>query len=365
MPFQIIREDITKMKVDAIVNSANPKARVGMGLDSAVYMRAGWKKLFEKRREIGDIPVGHAVYTEGGDLPANYIIHAVGPQWQGGMHGERKLLKSCYDASLHLAVNLKCKSVAFPMISTGNYGFPKDEALQIALSSISSFLMQEDMMVWLVVYDRLSADLCGKLFTRVDEYIDDHYVDTARHELFEAISEARLDKGEEPGANGLPRPAWYPEAYRRKEKASHMPVGSASLPCEQESGAFTASDDLDDILHRSGETFSQKLFSLIDERGLDDVVVYKKANISRKVFSKIRSNKYHCPRKNTVLALAIAMELSLAETEDLLKRAGYALSPSNITDLIVQYYILHRVYDLYEINLCLFEHDQTILGQAS
>ena len=363
MPFQIIREDITNMDVDAIVNSANPKPMVGYGLDTMVYQKAGWKKIFEKRKAIGDIAPGQAAYTDGGDLKARYIIHAVGPAWQGGDHHERELLASSYRSSLELAEGLKCQSVAFPLISSGNYQFPKDEALTIALSEVNRFLLTSEMTVYLVVYDRKAVELSGRLFQHVDAYIDDHYVLASYEEIDEAYEDHiahREDSLREdslrPGAGG----------NRRKEAFYGSRPSFAPRPSAKESySGFSMSDKLENIIKKPGKNFAETLFNYIDEKGLDDVSVYKKANVSRKVFSKIKSNSNYTPKKNTVLAFAVAMELSLPETQDLLSRAGYALSPSSISDLIVQYYIIHGVYNLLEINICLFDHNQPVLGTTT
>ena len=142
MPLKIVRNDITKMEADAIVNTANPRPQVGDGVDSRIYEAAGFEQLLAEREKIGYIQRGDAAATPGFNLPAGYIIHAVGTSWSDGNHGEREILKSAYSRSLKLAEELKCKSIAFPLLSSGNYGFPKEEALKIALDTINSFLMK-------------------------------------------------------------------------------------------------------------------------------------------------------------------------------------------------------------------------------
>lgn len=307
MPFKIIRNDITKVNVDAIVNSANPD---------------------------GKLNVGEAAITPAFHLHAKYVIHTVGPEWQRKKHGLDKKLRLCYKNCLKLASDYKCKSIAFPLISTGTYNFPKSDALEIALSVISDFLSEEDMMIYLVVFDRESFVLSEKLFKDVESYIDDHYV------------EEKILKSAEP----LPMMASFPSA---------SPYISADL---EEEKVF-AERSLDDIVLQLGETFQQRLFRLIDERKLTDVQVYKKANLDRKLFSKIRCNVDYRPKKITVVALAIALELNIDETKDLLTRAELALSPSNKFDLIVTFFIERKVYDIYTINIALFQYDQPLLGE--
>ncbi|MCD8118431.1 MAG: macro domain-containing protein [Lachnospiraceae bacterium] len=315
MPFTIIRNDITKVKADAIVNTANPNPVYASGTDAAVYQAAGAELLLAERKKIGKIERGHVVVTPAFALPAKYIIHTVGPSWTDGLHGEFEILADCYKNSLGKAAELRCESIAFPLIATGTYGFPKDKALQIAITQISAFLLAHEMQVILTVFDRQSFELSGRVFQNVDAFIDEYYVEEKKK------TEYRFSN------------------VRRTESEK----------------------SLDATLGQAGETFQQRLLHLIDERGLSDVEVYKSANLDRKLFSKIRCNENYKPRKNTALALAIALKLDLDETADLLKRAGLALSPSSISDLIIEYFISKKDYDIYEINMALFEHEQPLL----
>ena len=331
MPFEIVRNDMTQMKVDAVVNSANPLACIGYGVDSALHAAAG-PELFEARKKIGPIPVGSAVITPAFQLHAKYVIHTVGPLWQGGTNHEIDRVQDCYRNSLQLALDNNCTSIAFPLISTGTYGFPKSEALQIAISVVSEFLFLHEMQVFLVVYDKTSYALSEKLFSSVSHFIDDHYVaehqevdDTFDGTFFELRSPTIQDKG---------RPVFKRNQSRRS---------------------------LSDLMDHLDESFSQSLLRLIREKGKTDVEVYKRANIDRKLFSKIRSNTHYNPSKITVLSFAIALELNLDETKDLLGRAGFALSHCSKFDVIIAYLIQEKNYNVFEINEVLFAFHQDLL----
>ncbi len=343
MPFQLIRQDITQMHTDAIVNSANPLPVIGNGMDRAIYEAAGKAELMEARKTLGNLKAGEAVVSPAFQLSATYIIHTVGPMWVDGKHGECEILTSCYENSLKIAKKHNCQSIAFPLISTGVYGFPRDLALKIAISVISRFLKMEDMDIYLVVFDRKSFEVSGSLFAEVDSYINENYV----------VKKSLSEYGGRPG----------PERdSRRIEKMMHFEM---CAPCQEYISEEEDKEELrslEDVIQEIGETFSESLLRLIDEKGLTDVQVYKKANLDRKLFSKIRSNPQYKPSKKTALALAIALELNLDETIDLLARAELALSPSSVFDLIVKYFIINEVYDIYTINLSLFQHDQVLLG---
>ncbi|MBQ7266432.1 MAG: macro domain-containing protein [Firmicutes bacterium] len=343
MPFSIVRNDITKVKADIIVNTANPKPIIGGGTDRAVYVAAGEERLLEERKKIGEILQGEAVYTPAFDLQAKYIIHTVGPTWIDGEHGEKDVLRSCYDKALILAESLKAKSIAFPLIATGVYGFPKDEALNIALSQIGRFLLLHDMKVILVVFDRKAFELSSKLIGDIDEYIDEKGVVDAEK------SEYELDYGRFTGE----------ESFRiLARKRNNRREYAASLSFTE-----TLGKSLEEAVGDRGDTFSQRLFKLIDERGMDDVTVYKKANIDRKVFSRIRCKEDYKPKKKTAVALAVALKLNMNEMLDLLSRAEIAFSPGNKFDIIITYFINNKIYDIYEINAALFKYGQPILGE--
>lgn len=360
MPFQIIRNDITKVKADAIVNTANPKPRIGRGTDSAIYAAAGEEALLAERKKIGDILPGQVAYTDAYALDAKYIIHTVGPAWVDGKHGERDILRSCYERSLSLAAELECKSVAFPLLATGVYGFPKDEALNIALAEIGRFLLTHEMKVILVVFDRKALELSEQIVGGIEQYIDEHSAHLLREAEYggdyasniRRRETARLEEAEELMFHGMLAPS---EMYDED-------VADEALP---PSGAFPdiAGKSLDEVLDDAGETFQQRLFKLIDASGMDDVTVYKKANIDRKVFSRIRCKPDYKPKKKTAVAFAVALELDMPTTLDLLSRAEIAFSPSSRFDLIVTYFITNKIYDIYEINAALFKYGQPILGE--
>ena len=470
MAFKIIRNNIINVSADAIVNTANPKPAYASGVDSAIYKAAGARKLLKERKKIGDIEPGCAVSTPAFKLSAKYIIHTVGPEWQGGDAGERETVKNCYVNSLNLAKELGCESIAFPLIATGVYGFPKEDALRIAINVFSDFLIDSDMEIILVVFDEKSFVLSDKIFAGVETYIDDNYVTQKVYEEYETEDETRALLGDIPYRPGSRR---FGSASRAKESsqgsfpmyasrsasmsesmpdntssmsesmpdntssmsesmpdntssmsesisdntsqkrilassmppdmASSMPPDMASsMPADMASGMppDTASSmppdtasgishkdkissvppqsdkavhmsqsnkavhmSLDDKVAHIKDTWQESLFHLIDERGYTDIEVYKRANIDRKLFSKIRSNAAYQPKKVTALAFALALRLNLDETKDFLSRAGYALSPSSMFDLIVEYFIEQEVYDIYTINLALFKHEQQLLGE--
>ena len=325
MPLSIVRNDITTMKVDAIVNAANESLLGGGGVDGAIHRAAG-PDLLKECRTLGGCKTGEAKLTRGYRLPAKFVIHTVGPIWHGGGHGEREKLVSAYRTSLALALEQGCETVAFPLISAGAYGYPKDQALKVAVDTIGDFLLAHDMTVYLVIFDRATYTIGGKLFADIAAYIDDRYAD------------AHTDSRE----------------TRRRQ------VAMASMPMAAPVGAVPPS--LDEALGRMDESFSQMLLRKIDERGMTDAQCYKKANIDRKLFSKIRSDVHYRPSKPTAAAFAVALELSLEEARELLGRAGFAFSHASKFDIIVEYFIARQNYNVFEINEALFAFDQSLLG---
>ena len=328
MPLQIVRNDITTMKVDAIVNAANESLLGGGGVDGAIHRAAG-PELLAECRTLNGCQTGQAKITKGYRLPARFVIHTVGPIWQGGCHGERELLISAYRSSLELAMANGCETVAFPLISSGVYGYPKDQALKVAVDTIGEFLLSHDMTVYLVIFDRAAYTIGGKLFADIAAYIDDRYV------------EAHTDR--------------Y-ETQRRRMAMASMPMAAA------EQAAATAPSGLDKALSKLDESFSQMLLRKIDECGMTDAQCYKKANIDRKLFSKIRSDVHYKPSKPTAMAFAVALELPLVEAREMLEKAGFAFSHASKFDIIVEYFIAHQNYNIFEINEALFAFDQSLLG---
>ena len=360
MPFRIIRNDITKVKADAIVNTANPFPIVGDGTDTAIYRAAGWDRLLAERQKIGMIEPGHTEYTEAFDLNAKYIFHTVGPAWIDGKHDEKKILRASYRSALALADKLSCKSIAFPLLASGSYKFPKDVALQIALEEIQRFLLEHEMRILLVVFDRKAFELSAKLVGKIDEYIDEHSVGE--------LHIMEYGDAYEPGYASSRSKRVARDVQRRGNH--HAARGADGESWQAKAIAFGGdfwkpekkTKTLDDILDESSETFQQKLLQLIDESGLKDAQVYKRANISKQLFSKIRSDVDYSPKKKTVFAFAIALELDIDATQDLLARAGYAMSPSSKFDLIISYFITHHDYDIFKINSTLFGYGQPTLG---
>lgn len=325
MPIQIVRNDITKMKVDAIVNAANRSLLGGGGVDGCIHRAAG-PALLAECRTLGGCDTGSAKLTGAGKLPCKYVIHAVGPVWHGGSHGERDLLSSCYRTALGLALEKGCQSIAFPLISSGIYGYPKAQALEVAMEAIQAFLEDHDMLVYVVIFDRAAYQISEKLYDDVAVYIDQNYVDLH--------TEAPSSRFQAPEFDAFPM------------AAPSMPVPAS----------------LEDALEQLDEGFSKALLRLIDQKGLTDVQCYKKANIDRKLFSKIKSNPAYRPSKPTVLAFAVALELDLSETEALLRKAGFALSHSSKFDVIVEFFIVQGNFDIFTINEALFAFDQVLLG---
>ena len=319
MPIKIIRNDITKIECDAIVNAANTSLLGGGGVDGAIHKAAG-KGLLLECMKLGGCKVGQAKLTSAYRLPSKYVIHTVGPKWKGGQNGERELLESCYRESLTLALDNECESIAFPLISSGVYGYPKDQALKVAVDTITEFLIEHDMLVYIVVFDKSAFQISEKLFTDIASYIDDKYVDT--HFIFNRTRSEALG----------------------------------------ESTVLAKAISLEDVVSQIDESFSQMLLRKIDEKGMTDAECYKKANIDRKLFSKIRSDIHYRPSRTTAIAFAIALELNLEETKDMLMKAGFALSHSNKFDIIIEYFITHGNYDVFEINEALFAFDQSLLG---
>ncbi len=339
MPLEIVRNDITKMKVDAIVNAANRSLRGGGGVDGAIHSVAG-PGLLAECITLGGCETGKAKITGGYNLPAKYVIHTVGPLFRNGMRGERELLESCYRESLALAKKYGCETVAFPLISAGVYGYPREMALNVASRVIGEFLLENDMTVYIVVFDRASFKVGSEMFSEITSYINDNYVD----ENFDFYSEAlRLFESE--------------STFDRKSQ-----INSDIFCNKSESAPMFNEGNLGEKIRQMDESFSQMLMRKIDEKGMTDAECYKKANIDRKLFSKIRSDIHYKPSKPTVIAFAISLELSLLETEDMLRKAGFALSHSNKFDIIIEYFISKGNYNIFEINEALFVFDQSLLG---
>ena len=349
MPFQIIRNDITKVEADAVVNTANPEPIVGGGTDWAIHTAAG-PELLEARKRIGAIRPGQSVATPAFRLPAKYVLHTVSPAWIDGEHGEEELLRKAYDTALHLAYELGCKSVAFPLMAAGTYGFPHDLALSVAVRAFTDFLLEHEMQIFLVLFNAKAFGMAGSLFDDLKSYIDDNYV-SARNE-----EEYRIDESPDTNAFCLYRRGAEPQQRRRwrarAEKREEADV-CGSLPAPLERPQAHAS--LEEVLKQREKTFSEYLLDLLKERDGKDSEVYKRAEVSKQLFSKILNNPDYQPTKSTVIQLALGLQLDLPQTQKLLGKAGYALTRSSKADLVVQYYIERKIYSVTFINEAL--HD--------
>ena len=355
MPLSFIRADITSVSCDAIVNAANPSLLGGGGVDGAIHRAAG-PELLEACRKLGGCQTGEVKETPAFRLPAKFVLHTVGPVWHGGKCGERELLFACYRNSLLLAEKLGCQSVAFPLISSGIYGYPKREALEVAEESIRAFLTDHDLDVTLVFFDRQSFLLAAETEAEIRSFISESEVDA-----FQIKESSRLPEYAQ--EDSLPKIS-FPEEKNRPIAPLAADLSASPVPGKKKqfsTGAKSAGS-LDEYLQNMDEGFSRTLLRLIDEKGMSDVECYKRANIDRKLFSKIRSDAAYKPKKQTVIAFAVALKLDLSETQELLKKAGFALSHSNRFDLIIEYFLLHRNWDIDRINEALFAFDQVLLG---
>ena len=396
MPLTLIRQDITQLHVDAVVNAANERLRAGGGACGAIFNAAGREELQAACDQIGHVDTGSAVATPGFKLPARHIIHTAGPIWRGGTMGEPELLASCYRSSMVLARKLGDESIAFPLISAGIFGYPPEEALKVATDTIRAYLKDDpDLEVTLCLFDRRATRLSRTLFGQISEYVDDNYVDSSPYRRNERQREQDLMLSQSfgtgipdaaPSAPAAPQYAAapsYPDSAREAEPAAResalerikrrlgkRPKHEAAKPSVQtdampmyegSAASMPAATSLEDMLAHLDAPFSETLFSMIDQRGLTDAQVYARANLSRQYFSKLRAGSIN-PSKRAVLSLAIALELSLDETRLLLERAGHALTHASKFDVIVEWFIRAGHYDIFDINEALFAFDQPLLG---
>ncbi|MBR3802432.1 MAG: macro domain-containing protein [Clostridia bacterium] len=359
MPLQIIRQDITKMKVDAIVNTTNEEMVGYSGVDYAVHEGAG-AELDKECRQIAPLGLGTAKITKGYNLDAKYIIHTSGPTWQGGLAGESIILKSCYLESLKLAVENGCESVAFPLISAGNYGYPKDKVLKFAVQVITEFLFTHELTVYLCVFDRNSYEFSKELFNEIREFIDDDYGFKEKHGFTRKFSSSAAKRRCDICEDETTKADFSEFVVSEKCAPDFEMMTCASMPSPCSS---VAGKSLEEYMKTMDKSFAYKLFDYIDSKGMTDIECYKKANVDKKTFSKIKCNpQTYKPSKQTAVAFAIALELSLDETQDLLSSAGLTLSGSFVFDKIIRYFIQKGIYDVFAINEALFEFDQMLLG---
>ena len=349
MPFKIVRNDITKMNTEAIVNTANEFPSVGTGCDSAIYKAAGYDELLKYRQEhIGNVAEGEVFITPGFDLDAKYIIHAVSPHYDGGNADEEIKLRSCYRKSLELAKENGIKSISFPLIATGGYGYPKEEGMRIAIDEINAFLLENDMIIYLVVFDEKMVSLGGEIYPDLEEYIDQNYVEEKREEEYGNAFVTAPRRG-----NALFLADMAPSAVMDEEPLLEDYEDGDGL-------SFGLKEDheskLEERMKHLSDTFSQYLLYLIQEKNMENSEVYKRAIVDKKTFSKIKNNVDYHPQKITALCLCVGAKLNLDESKDLLARAGYALSPCDKTDIIFSYFIENEIYDMIELDIQLEEH---------
>lgn len=349
MPFQIIRNDLTKVSADAIVNTANPKPVIGGGTDYAIHKAAG-PELLAAREALGAIPVGQSAATPAFGLSANYVLHTVSPVWIDGRQGEAEDLRRAYDAALHLAAALGCHSVAFPLMAAGTYGFPLDLALSVAIRAFTDFLLDHEMQIDLVLFNGRAFGMAGSLFDDLKSYIDDHYVSERNEEEYCIDAAPRPEAAARPNSPDTRRASELRRRRMEAEYAIHASfAGSQSQPAVPEQAA-APSASLEELLKQREKTFSEYLMDLLKERSGKDSEVYKRAEVSKQLFSKILSNPDYQPSKSTVIQLALGLELDLAQTQKLLGKAGFALTRSSKTDLVVQYCIERKIYSVSFIN---------------
>ena len=371
MPFKIVRNDITRMQVDAIVNTANEAPIYSDGTDTAVYKAAGEESLLAERRRIGYLEEGEVAITPGFRLPAKYIIHAVSPFFEDGASGEEEKLRSCYRKSLQLAYEYQCKSIAFPLIATGSYGYPKEEGMRIAVDEINAFLLKHEMLIYLVVFDAQSTRLGFSLYPDMEAYIDHNYVCDKREEEYGDRYFGSVPKSS-PGY-----PAYKSAVDELEQRLKRVPAEKLrcsfsskpmQVPCPQDNYSEAEDSAYEDFLEETdaalkecmkhlSDTFQEYLLFLIDAKGLTNAEVYKRAIITKQLFSKIKVNTDYHPDKATAMRLCVGAKLNLDETKDLLARAGYALSPCDKRDIIFSYFIEKEVFDMIEIDIALEQHD--------
>lgn len=325
------------MRVDAIVNTTNEDMIGYSGVDLAIHVAAG-RELDEECEKLAPLGLGTAKITRGYGLPCKYVIHTSGPIWQGGLVGESIILRSCYIESLKLAKEYGCESVAFPLISSGTYGYPKDKVLKFAIQTITEFLFENEITVYICVFDKESYSFSKRLFKDIKEFIDDNG---------EELKETSYSVRRHFSCDRLYAP--------REEEFSTACAAADAIPSGQSLAEYLRTMDCG---------FREMLFELIDKSGMTDVECYKRANVDKRTFSKIKSKDDYRPSKETAIAFAISLKLDMETTQELLATLGYTLSKSRIFDKIIMYFILNNIYDIYEINEALFEFDQTLLGNV-
>lgn len=378
MPFSIVRDDISRVHADVLVNAANVRLAPGGGVCGALFSAAGFDEMRAACEAIGGCATGDAVATPAFNLPARWCVHAVGPIWRGGRAHEEELLRRCYRSAFARAVELGARSVAFPLISAGIYGFPVERALAIVREEVAAFLRHHDeVALTLVVFERAVVQMGNALVEQVQEYIDDEYVDSSsfmRRDMGELERELQwTEDASAPLSVEMAEPVALPECLQEDDAsiaaprpfvAANIRMPGAAMPGAPSRAGATLDAEIAQLVATLDAPFSTTLLALIDARGMTDAEVYHRANISRQLFSKIRGNESYRPSKQTVVALAIALELDMSATQDLLARAGFTLSKSSKFDVIVRFFIERGIYDLFQLNEVLFAYDLPLVGSV-
>lgn len=378
MPFSIVRDDISRVHADVLVNAANVRLAPGGGVCGALFSAAGFDEMRAACEAIGGCATGDAVATPAFNLPARWCVHAVGPIWRGGRAHEEELLHRCYRSAFARAVELGARSVAFPLISAGIYGFPVERALAIAREEVAAFLRHHDeVALTLVVFERAVVQMGNALVEQVQEYIDDEYVDSSsfmRRDMGELERELQwTEDASAPLSVEMAEPVALPECLQEDDAsiaaprpfvAANIRMPGAAMPGAPSRAGATLDAEIAQLVATLDAPFSTTLLALIDARGMTDAEVYHRANISCQLFSKIRGNESYRPSKQTVVALAIALELDMSATQDLLARAGFTLSKSSKFDVIVRFFIERGIYDLFQLNEVLFAYDLPLVGSV-
>lgn len=365
MPYEVVRNDITRMEVDAIVNTANPRPVIGSGTDHAIHKVAG-PELLKARKQIGNIAIGQSVATPAFNLHAKYVLHTVSPAWKDGEHHEEELLQKAYEAALTLALKLKCKSVAFPLMAAGSYGFPRDKALLIAIQAISEFTLHHRMQIYLVIFNTKAFSLAGGMFSSLKSFVDDNYVEERTKEEYSPRRRRReLEEMYEHQANYSFRDEEHDGAIYDDIVISNSVASTPKPVIIKEDTAFFPGMSLEQVMQQEVSDFREHLMHLLklrNELGDKDSDVYHRASISRQLFNKIINKKGYLPSKTTILQLAIGLKLDVKETKILLEKAGYALSQSSKVDMVIRYYIENKTYNVQFINIALDQYHLPLLS---
>lgn len=314
MPLKITEAVIANIECDAVVNQIREDFQPNLEVGAVIH-------------RIDCLEVGQTKLTHGYNSLCKYIIHTVVPCWKGGNHNERELLQSCYKQALGLAIEAKCGSISLPLLSSGEAGYPKDKVIEDALEVIKKFLYENDMLVYLVINDKSLYELSEQLNSNVSSYIKDNLIRLSRSPKIRHLYDELLD-----------------------DSLGEQPSRSNTEYCF---------DEFKEKFICKG--FRDKLFGFIDKKHCNDVDCYKRANVSRQTWHKIVSDNYYHPTKNTAIALAISLQLDMDETQELLETAGFILSKSSLSDLIIMFCIGNKIYDVFEIDSILFKYGEDTL----